>query len=472
MSRTVGLPPAATDPFFLRPWVVLLAGLGLAGVGLGLSSLEGHAANVARALFLVAGLGTAAAAVSRRLQTAGQELEQRIETAGMIAVGAFVALVDYLAIVNEVKDGNGKVITAGDDWTSAQFFLIGLIVIALFGAVLVILPSLPRKVLLSLLLVFHFGGIFVAGANVAPGGVGQPPWLTEQLWVRVYRYYLGYVYMTNAYHFYSPDPGPSTLTWFRIQFDDDSYRWVKLPDKQGSLVPLQYTRLMVVADSTKLAGPMPPPWLLQRRINERKEAGRWFTPEPTKDGQKFANVPIPITLEDYFNPFNNLPLPPDAYREPTEYSKRLISSYVRYVANNNPHDKDPSVPIKNIKVYSITHKLIGANEMAMGRDPLQKIYLQPYYMGKFDTSGELLVKQQEYNALGQPTFKEYDGFLYWVVPILPIPEGTQGDFRIPWDVKDYKVRDYMELHAGDIRTFDDSKKGEPKKDEPKKEEGR
>ncbi len=452
MSRNV-LPAISTvEPLYLRPWVVLLVGLGSAVVGLGLCNFDGSGFVVARLAFLVVGLILAGAAVERRFRIAGQELEERMETAGMLALAAFVAIVAFLA--------------TDKDWSSAHLFLGGAVGVALLGAVLVMAPSVVRRAMAGVLILFHFVGIFVAATNIAPPG-GQAPWVTEQAWSHVYRYYLSFFYLTNAYHFYSPDPGPSTLLWFRVQYEDDKYRWVKLPDKSASPVPLHYTRTMVVADSTNLPGPTIPPALFEKRINERREAGRFFRPDPTRDGEKFEGQPIPIMLEDLTNPFNRSPLPPDAYREPNDYSKLLISSFVRHVAVSYPHPSDPSIPVKNVKVYRIVHKLIGAGEMAVGRDPMQEVYFAPYFMGKFDTNGELIVKQQQYDQNMNPLLKEYDGFLYWTIPILAVPKGPpRSDFVMPFESKDFDVRNYLDLHAGDIRSFDD------KKAEPMKEEGR
>jgi hypothetical protein len=459
MSQTGAHPAITADPIYLRPWVVVVAGLGLVVVGLALTSLDSREASICRAWLVVIGLLAAGAAISRRLQRAGWELEERLETAGMLAVGAFVALVAYLAVKNY-------------DWTSAEFFLLGLIVIALGGAVLAALPSLPRKVLLSLLVVIHFGGIFVAGFNVPPGGFGQPPWLTDQLWTRVYRYYLGYIYMTNANHFYAPDPGPSTLAWFRIQYADDTYRWVQLPNKKDTLLPLNYTRSMVIADSTNLGGGRPPDSIFWRRVQERKNQGLYFTPDATKDDPHPKAVPIPISEYDLLYPGVNMPIPPEAYKEPDHYSRRLIASYVRYVAKNYPHDTDASISVKNVKVYRITHRLIRAFEMAQGYSPYDEALLYPYFMGKYDTKGELLVRQQEYDENGNPKLSpgEWDGFLYWVVPILRVPERPGGDFKVPYEAKDYKTYNYLLLHAGDIRSVEGNK-DEPRKDE-KKVEGR
>jgi hypothetical protein len=288
--------------------------------------------------------------------------------------------------------------------------------------------------------------------------------LTDQAWNHVYRHYLTFLYMSNAYHFYSPDPGPSHLVWFRVQYEDDSFRWVRFPDKQSALVPLQYTRSIVLGDSTDLNVPPPMPALMAMRIKERKLAGRLFRPDPTKDGEKFEGQPIPLIAEDLFDPFNGVPIPPDAYREPTEYSKLLISSYVRYVAKNYPHTEDRSIPVKNIKVYRITHQLINAGQMSVGQDPMQEVFLLPYYMGKFDTAGQLMVPQQQYDEKGNEKIKgEYDGFLYWTIPVLQVPKGHKGPFWVAQNTTEYTVHNYMLLHAGDIRKFDDDSKGEGRK---------
>jgi hypothetical protein len=446
MSRNVALPPTTATPVYLRPWVVVLTGLGLVAAGLALCTIEIGGVTPVRVFLLAAGLFTAGAAIGRRLRTAGGAWEARLETAGMLSLGAFAGLLAYLA--------------TDEAWDSARFFLSGVMIVALVGALLVLLPVLLRKVVASLLILFHFAGIFVAGVNVAPQGMDQSPWLTEQAWTRCYRYYLGYLYMTNAYHFYSPNPGPSTLIWFRIQYQDGSHRWVKRPSKKDSLVPLDYTRGMVTADSTNLSAASPGPLLLARRIEERRLAGAAFRPEPGPNGEKYPGEPIPITTEDLTVGYGRLPVPPDAYREPNEFAKRLISSYVRYVAKNHPSTKDPSSPIDHIKVYRFTHRLIAAQEMAFGRDPTTEIYLTPYYMGKFDTDGELIDKQQEYDNFGNPLHDKYDGFLYWTIPIVAIPKAPPGQIQTPWIPKEFTVRNYMRLHAGDIKSIDDNNYGD------------
>ena len=73
-------------------------------------------------------------------------------------------------------------------------------------------PPRYRLPALSILLVFHFTGIFFA-TTMPP----STPWVTEQAFLRVYNPYLQFVYMRNAYHFYSPQPGPASILVFMLK---------------------------------------------------------------------------------------------------------------------------------------------------------------------------------------------------------------------------------------------------------------
>ena len=43
-----------------------------------------------------------------------------------------------------------------------------------------------------------------------------------QYWNRIYRPYLEFMFLTNSYHFYSPDPSPAMYLWFRVLVEDDA----------------------------------------------------------------------------------------------------------------------------------------------------------------------------------------------------------------------------------------------------------
>ena len=106
-------------------------------------------------------------------------------------------------------------IAGGMDWDSARMLVAVLTAIALLAAVLVVVPRVVRRIVISLLVIFHFGGIVTAVTNIPPN-----PWLSSIAWAYVYSPYLEFFLFSNAYHFYSPEPGPGTQIWFFVEFED------------------------------------------------------------------------------------------------------------------------------------------------------------------------------------------------------------------------------------------------------------
>src|SRR5262249_54921240 len=68
-----------------------------------------------------------------------------------------------------------------------------------------------RIAIASCAVLFHFLGIMTAATAPAP-----QPWIGEQLWARVYNPYLQFIYMRNAYQFYSPNPRPASVLAFLL----------------------------------------------------------------------------------------------------------------------------------------------------------------------------------------------------------------------------------------------------------------
>src|SRR5438128_1842535 len=123
-------------------------------------------------------------------------------------------------------------------WDSAALLFRIATVLAAVGAVVVLLPSVGRRIVISLVILFHFGGIITAVTSVNPS-----PWVITQLWTSVYRPYLYFMWLNNAYHFYSPEPGPANLMWFCIEYEPDpdgtkNFRWVLVPDLDGDGHPV------------------------------------------------------------------------------------------------------------------------------------------------------------------------------------------------------------------------------------------
>jgi hypothetical protein len=287
--------------------------------------------------------------------------------------------------------------------------------VASAAALLLLLPPLVRRLIISLLVVFHFAGIFCAVLSAAPPG-NSPPWLTTQIWTRVFRPYLQFVYLNNAYHFYSPEPGPATLIWFRIELQDGSSRWDKIPSRDRAWDPLlveYYRRLSLTENASQLSTDQSiPPEVAQRRAI----AGLTDSiPGPEQISQA-----IPGIVQ---------------YRPLAPASRRFLESYVRHLARSSAAAGDGSA-VRRVKVYRIVHSVPHPALLAQGASPGDHSFYLPFYQGAFDADGNLL----------DPT----NAYLYWLIPILKTnppalaaSESLAGSRRGP-----ELLRDYLTVHAG------------------------
>jgi|SRR5579884_262404 len=440
-------PVAADSPLasalrtFRRPWPLMGAGLACTVVGLALSQTS---LIPLRVLLLGAGLLLAGAAVARRLQTASWELEDRVESAGVLAVSAFVALLSYLAL--------------DKSWDSGEMFLEAVIGIALFGSFIVLLPRTGRRIAAVAFVLFHFCGILTAVTSVPPRN-DPPPWLSTLIWSKFYRHYLFFTHFTNAYHFYSPDPGPPTLVWFHIEYADGSTRWKKIPNREESPIGLHHQRMLAAAEST--ITPAGPPIMTQDLIRQFEQKTKLkyelFPGIPHASGEEIMNRrKLAGEIYKFVDPNDKRPaplwliyeeMPPlmSQYSEPMEFSRLLIASYARHVAHA---ETDPANPVKAVRVYRLVHKMITPKELYEGKDPLDPTNFLSFYMGKYDPDGKILDPD--------------DPFLFWHVPIVrvskrypepgtyaPTPEGNMLSLLgfIPTAEDPGKILNFVEIHA-------------------------
>jgi hypothetical protein len=371
--------------------------------------LEGTArvAVPAGLVLILAGLAVATLGVQARLRQSSEQLAERIESSALLGVAAITVLLARVAF---------------SPWDSGRYFFNALTVVALAGSLLVLIPRLARRIVVSFLVLFHFGCILTAVTAVEPNG--QPaPWLSQQLWSRVYRPYICFMYLGNAYHFYSPDPGPPSLLWFRIHYKDKTARWYKIPTRGEDPVALHYQRFLALAEGTNkpvqrlplTAIPLPDGRLQQHPlVIKRWQAGLAHNPP----------IPLPSGWLD------------SHYQEPQFLAKELASSYARHVAHAE------SKPVESIQVYRITHLIPQVYEIAEGGSPLDETKYAAFFMGRFDPEGRLMDPD--------------DGFLYWCLPILYVaPNSGQAgiDFtpdcnRMPQ--KGDVIFNGLKIHAGDI----------------------
>lgn len=409
-----------------RPWPTLIIGLIFTIIGLAFAQTP---YVPARLILIGVGLLFAAAAVSRRLQTCGWEPEDRAESAGLLALAAFVALFAFWGME--------------ESWDSGRIFLGVLIGVALVGSFLVLLPKTPRRIVIALLVLWHFGGIVASITAIAPRS-DPPPWLAIQIWTRFYRHYLTFAYLTNAYHFYSPDPGPPTMLWFYVKYSDGSTRWIKLPTRKDLPVALVHQRLLAAAEGSSAPGGQPL-WAAQIPEYEEKlqrpyELLPGIPHEPWEKIQQRREQASRIPFKDRkgrLSPIQAVSdeLPVMQYSEPPEYSRRLIASYARHIARTSPHPEDDTVKVEWVRVYRVLHDLISPKDYSEGADPLDPIHYRPVYVGKYDRDGRLMDPK--------------DPFLFWVLPIAKVSESyPQGGIYLHTLVPDAtRLLNCVEIHA-------------------------
>jgi hypothetical protein len=263
-------------------------------------------------------------------------------------------------------------------------------------------------VAVSVLVLVHFGGIVTAVMTVAPPN-REPAYLPSVVWAGFYHYYLQFMYLNNAYHFYSPEPGPPTLLWFYVRYEgEDKPVKIEIPVRSAFRTREEYQRRLSITENANVNIPGIPPEVLQELLTRRALAG------------SALDLPKPSAEE---------------YREPTIYSKKLLESYARHVARSYPSKKNPGAAVESIKIYRITHKILEPYQMGAGKlapdDPTT--YL-PFFMGSFDRDGKL--KHPD------------DPLLYWYVPILPQRKEGRPPRDLALHPEDYgEPIDYTQIHA-------------------------
>jgi len=307
------------------------------------------------------------------------------------------------------------------EWDTLRLLLGIVTYVGAAATVILLLPRTLQKAIVSLLVLFHFGGIFAAVTSVPPPGA-SPPWLIMQAWTRVYRPYLQFMYLNNAYHFYSPEPGPATLLWFHIEYNDHSSRWVKVPDRKHDykdpLLLEYYRRLPVVENVNQSSASQE----LPQEVTYRRASAASFHLIP---GAQEIAAYLPGVSQ---------------YKPATGNAGRLLESYANHIAKAYPHE-DPAVGIQGIKIYRVVHGIVHPGHLALGRDPCDRALYFPYFQGEYGVDGKL--KNAE------------DPYLYWLIPIIrAAPEkglAALGDKPLSqrgiFDPT-IELHDYLSIHAG------------------------
>jgi len=283
-------------------------------------------------------------------------------------------------------------------------------VIPLAGAILIVLPMVVRKIVLLLFLGIHFTGILCAVTAVDPPGQAAP-WIPSYLWGKFYRPYLQFLYMNNAYHFYSPEPGPAVLLWFKIEYDNEKSRWYKIPNLDDGKVSLLFFRQLSL---TELGTNQSLPYLpgnINDIVHMRNVEGLNMHPK----------IPaLPYDLAQH-----------SMYRQPVPKAIDNMESYCRHVAKKFPHPDDNSeAKITRIRIYRVTHLIVHQAQLAKGKDPKDPWTYLPYFYGDYGPDGKML------NSM--------DPFLWFSLPIYDPRDSASR----PANFESEFALDYFKLHSG------------------------
>ena len=181
-------------------------------------------------------------------------------------------------------------------WDSYRLVSMVLFGVAATGTALCLLPREWRLGIASASMLFHFTGIFMATTSPPTGNLPSP-WITMQAFNRVYNPYLQFIYQRNAYHFYSPDPGPASVLVFMLKTETGTdpvtgskqYKteWVVIPKRPADVRDPLGSVLLPTAVSDRAAFPRQSGSLCPGSVREARdddpacgEAGRDTLPSP------------------------------------------------------------------------------------------------------------------------------------------------------------------------------------------------
>src|SRR5262245_5904814 len=264
-------------------------------------------------------------------------------------------------------------------WDSARMVAGFAAIVASIAVLFIALPKPARRLGMSLVLLFHFGGIFVAGIH-APEG--ESAWTQQVAYHFVYRPYLQFIGLNSGYGYFALGPAPEHSTWFCIEYEQGHKRWYKLLEMGDARL-----------DPMGLA--------MRRRSEMTYYCGSYSTNEPS-EYQKTARE---LRCEGK----NGIPFHPSLsrlsqFRPTNEYvHDHALPSLIRHLCKQTEvQHPDGKTCIKSVRVYDVVHRILKPDELETTGFYDPQTY-EPYYQGEFDPAGK------EVNIS--------DPMRYWLIPI-------------------------------------------------------
>lgn len=306
-------------------------------------------------------------------------------------------------------------------WDSFRFFFLVVAGVAAIGTGLAALTPKWRLRAASGVILFHFGGIFMATTAPSPTS-----WLNEQIFSRIYNPYLQFVYLRNAYHFYSPEPGPASLICALLTTETGEkalpdgtkqktyeYKWIVLPRRPADVkdpLGLAYYRRLALSEQIARG-------TYGASLPESFEKGELMT--------RRRESPIPLHPVEPLGIQYKVPHP--------DLMRYVIPSYAQHVILENTPDAKTAAK-STLKIYRLEHRTLDVHAFRNKTNPYHPATYRAYFVGEFDVYGDLRDPQER--------------MLYWVVPVIarttaPSPDPKQKTYI-----------DYLSAHALGVRVED------------------
>jgi hypothetical protein len=106
------------------------------------------------------------------------------------------------------------------------------------------------QVIVSLLLVWHLAAVLM-------GPISFPPTMTSDRLHPIFRPYLAATFLDHGYKFFAPDPGPSHLVRYELEFADGTHRGGVFPNLDDQWPRLFYHRHFMLSEFINIAPPDP-----------------------------------------------------------------------------------------------------------------------------------------------------------------------------------------------------------------------
>lgn len=386
---------------FRNPKIWITTAICLVLLALGISSIKPDIITLKVNLLVIGsiiGIGGFSLACNQRLHENNSDMTLGLTTFGL-------SLTFFISSLSMDQSWDSMIL-ASSIFTYVTFFL----------GIFFLLPVVAKKTAAICFVLFHFAGIVTAVTSIEPPNA-PASWVATNLWAYYFRHYLTFTYLNNAYHFYSPEPGPPVLLWSKIQYDDGSFRWFKIPNRSESPIQMHYQRMLSITESTNVASNNSPEnW--EEKLQRRNLSGLAHQPQIT---------PLNRSMSQSY-----------MFKEPAEYSKKTLAAYALYLTKKFAHPPEkPNISIDNIKIYRVTHAIITPAEMSRGEDALDPTLYLPYFMGSFDKNGKLI----------DPN----DPFLYFLLPITRSTNPNEPTVSI----------NSLNIHAGDVKIVPEKEGGKP-----------